>query len=52
MKKGVVAGEGDIYKKILIKVNSAVAFYTEISGQQVSNAESPVVETFGTEVAI
>ena len=52
--KGVVVGQGDSFEEALNDVKSAIAFHVETFGDEVLEADSPVLEAFvaETEVAI
>lgn len=46
---GIVVGEGDTYEKTLADVKSIIYYHIEIFGEEVLEAESPVLETFVAE---
>ena len=50
--KGVVVGEGDTYEEALADVKSAIQFHVETFGQEVLEAESPVLEAFVAEAGV
>jgi predicted RNase H-like HicB family nuclease len=50
--KGVVVGEGDSYEEALNDVRSAIRFHIETFGQDVLDAESPVLEAFVAEAGV
>ncbi len=50
--KGVVVGEGDTYEDALADVKSAIRFHIETFGQDVFEAESPVLEAFVAETGV
>jgi predicted RNase H-like HicB family nuclease len=50
--KGVVVGEGDTYEEALADVRSAIRFHIETFGQEVFEAESPVLEAFVAEAGV
>jgi len=50
--KGVVVGEGDSYEAALADVESAIRFHIESFGEQVLDAEPPVLEAFLTETHV
>jgi len=50
--KGVVVGEGDTYEEALADVKSAIRFHIETFGQDVFEAESPVLEAFVAEAGV
>ena len=50
--KGVVVGEGDTYEEALADVKSAILFHMETFGQDVFEAESPVLEAFVAEAGV
>ena len=50
--KGVVVGQGDTYDEALADVKSAIRFHIETFGEEVLEAESPVLEAFVAETGI
>lgn len=50
--KGVVVGEGNTYEEALADVKSAIRFHLETFGQDVLEAESPVLEAFVAETVV
>ena len=50
--KGVVVGEGDTYEEVLTDVRSAIRFHIETFGNEVLQAEPPVLEAFVAEASI
>ncbi len=50
--KGVVAGEGDTYEEALADVRSAILFHIETFGDEVLQAEPPVLEAFVAEAGV
>ena len=50
--KGVVVGEGDTYEEALTDVRSAIRFHIETFGDEVRQAEPPVLEAFVAETGI
>ena len=50
--KGVVVGEGDSYEEALADVQSAIRFHLETFGNEVFEADSPVLEVFVAETQI
>ncbi len=50
--KGVIVGEGDTYEEALADVKSAIRFHVETFGQEVLEAESPVLEAFVAEAGV
>lgn len=50
--KGVVVGEGDTYEEALANVKSAIRFHIETFGQDVVDADSPVLEAFVAEAGV
>jgi predicted RNase H-like HicB family nuclease len=50
--KGVVVGEGDTYEEALADVRSAIRFHIETFGDEVLQAEPPVLEAFVAESGI
>jgi predicted RNase H-like HicB family nuclease len=49
---GVVVGQGDTFDAALADVTSAIRFHVETFGQDVLEAESPVLEAVVTEARI
>jgi len=50
--KGVVVGEGDTYEEVLADVRSAIRFHIETFGNDVLQAEPPVLEAFVAEAGV
>ncbi len=50
--KGVVVGEGDTYEDALTDVRSAIRFHIETFGDEVLQAEPPVLEAFVAESGV
>ncbi len=50
--KGIIVGEGDTYEAALADVKSAIRFHIDTFGQDVLEAESPVLEAFVAEVGV
>ena len=50
--KGVVVGEGDTYEEVLADVRSAIRFHIETFGNEVLQAEAPVLEAFVAEAVV
>jgi predicted RNase H-like HicB family nuclease len=50
--KGVVVGEGDTYEEALDDVKSAIRFHIETFGEDVLDADSPVLEAFVAEAGV
>lgn len=50
--KGVVVGQGDSYEEALSNVKSAIIFHIQTFGQEVFEADSPVLEVFVAECAV
>jgi predicted RNase H-like HicB family nuclease len=50
--KGVVVGEGDTYEGALADVESAIGFYIETFGDDVFEAESPILEAYIAETSV
>jgi predicted RNase H-like HicB family nuclease len=50
--KGVVVGEGDTYEEALADVKSAIRCHIETFGQEVLEADSPVLEAFVAEAGV
>jgi predicted RNase H-like HicB family nuclease len=50
--KGVVVGQGDTYDDAVADVRSAIQFHVETFGQDVLDADSPVLEVFVAEAGI
>lgn len=50
--KGIVVGEGDTYEEALADVNSAIRFHIETFGQDVLDADTPVLEAFVAETGV
>jgi predicted RNase H-like HicB family nuclease len=50
--KGVVVGEGDTYEEALEDVKSAIRFHVETFGNDVLDADSPVLEAFVAEAGV
>lgn len=50
--KGIVVGQGDTYEGALSDVKSAIRFHIETFGEEVLEADSPVVEAFVAEAGV
>ncbi len=50
--KGVVVGEGDTYEEALADVRSAIRFHIETFGDEILQAEAPVLEAFVAESGV
>ena len=50
--KGVVVGEGDTYEAALADVRSAIRFHIETFGDEVLQADPPVLEAFVAESGV
>ena len=50
--KGVVVGEGDTYEEALADVRSAIKFHIETFGNELLQAEPPVLEAFVAEAGV
>ena len=50
--KGVVVGQGDTYEDAVTNVKSAIRFHIDTFGQNVLDADSPVLEVFVAEAGI
>lgn len=50
--KGVVVGQGDTYEEALSDVKSAIRFHLETFGQDVFDADQPLIEAFVAETAV
>ncbi len=50
--KGVVVGEGDTYEEALADVKSAIKFHVESFGEEVLEADPPVLEAFVAEAGV
>lgn len=50
--KGVVVGEGDTYEEALADVRSAIRFHIETFGDEVLQADPPVLEAFVAESGV
>jgi predicted RNase H-like HicB family nuclease len=50
--KGVVVGQGDTYEDAVADVKSAIRFHIDTFGQDVLDADSPVLEVFVAEAGI
>ena len=50
--KGVVVGQGDSYEDALTDVKSAIKFHIETFGNDVLDAEPPILEAFVAEAGI
>jgi predicted RNase H-like HicB family nuclease len=50
--KGVVVGEGDTYEEAITDVKSAIRFHIKTFGNDVLEADSPVLEAFVAEAEI
>jgi predicted RNase H-like HicB family nuclease len=49
---GIVVGEGDTFEEALADVTSAIRFHIETFGDEVFDAESPVLEAYLTETRV
>ena len=50
--KGVVVGQGDTYAEALADIESAIRFHIESFGDDILDAESPVIEAFVAEAGV
>ena len=50
--KGIVVGEGNTYEEALSDVKSAVRFHIETFGNEVFDAEAPILEAFIAEAGV
>ena len=50
--KGVVVGEGDTYEEALADVRSAIRFHIDTFGDEVLQADPPVLEAFVAETGV
>ena len=50
--KGVMVGQGDSYEDALTDVKSAIKFHIETFGNDVLDAEPPILEAFVAEAGI
>ena len=50
--KGVVVGQGETYEEALGDVKSAIRFHIETFGDEVLDADSPVLEAFVAEAGV
>ncbi|MBC7083216.1 MAG: hypothetical protein PWR07_1708 [Bacillota bacterium] len=50
--KGVIVGEGDTYDEALADVKSAIRFHIETFGQDVFEADPPLLEAFIAEAGV
>jgi len=50
--KGIVVGEGDTYEEALANVKSAIRFHIETFGNDMFDADSPVLEAFVAEAGV
>ncbi len=50
--KGIVFGEGDSYEEALADVQSAIRFHIETFGEEVLQAEPPLLEAFIAEAEV
>lgn len=50
--KGIVVGQGDTYEEALSDVKSAIRFHIESFGENVLEAEPPVLEVFVAEAKV
>ena len=50
--KGVVVSEGDTYEEALINVKSAIQFHIETFGDEVFEADEPILEAFVAETGV
>jgi len=50
--KGVVVGQGDTYEDALADVKSAIRFHIETFGEDILEAEAPILEAFIAEAGV
>jgi predicted RNase H-like HicB family nuclease len=50
--KGVVVGQGDTYEDALADVKSAIRFHIETFGEDILDAEAPILEAFVAEAGV
>jgi predicted RNase H-like HicB family nuclease len=50
--KGVVVGQGDTYEDALADVKSAIRFHIETFGEDILDAEAPILEAFIAEAGV
>lgn len=50
--KGVIVAQGDTYDEALREVSSAIRFHMETFGEEVFDAESPVIDAFIAETSL
>lgn len=50
--KGIIVGEGDTYDEALADVKSAIRFHIETFGQDVFEADPPLLEAFIAEAGV
>jgi len=50
--KGVVVGQGDTYEDALADVKSAIRFHIETFGEDILDAEAPILEAFLAEAGV
>jgi predicted RNase H-like HicB family nuclease len=50
--KGIVVGEGNTYEEALSDVKSAIRFHIETFGNEVFDAEAPILEAFIAEAGV
>ena len=50
--KGVVVGQGNTYEEVLNDVKSAIKFHIETFGEEVMEADPPVLEAFVAEAGV
>ena len=50
--KGIVVGQGETYDEALADVKSAIRFHIETFGDEVLDADSPVLEAFVAEAGV
>ena len=50
--KGIVVGQGDTYEEALSDVKSAIQLHIETFGEEVIEAEPPVLEAFIAETGV
>jgi predicted RNase H-like HicB family nuclease len=50
--KGVVVGQGDTYEEALADVKSAIRFHIESFGDEVLDADPPLLEAYIAEAAV
>ena len=50
--RGIVVGEGDTYEDALKDVKSAIKFHIETFGNEIFDAEAPILEAFIAEAGV